>query len=115
MYVYKQRDLFDIVKTCDSSKGIFSTATFRDDPDILMLAVFSPNSKLSLVVKDYNSNQDFLVENIFGELPDVPFNHIGDFKLDEFGERLFVVNALGQYIKVYSVYDMRNHNKNATM
>lgn len=60
-----------------------------------MLAAFSPNSKLSLVVKDYNRNQDYLVENIFGELPDVPFNQVGDFKLDDFGERLLVVNLLG--------------------
>ena len=74
IYVYKQRDLYDIVKTCESDKGVFSTATFRDDDDMLMLAVFSPTSKLSLVVKDYNSNQDLFLENIFGELPDVPFN-----------------------------------------
>ena len=77
-----------------------------------MLAAFSPNSKLSLVVKDYNSNEDFPVENIFGDAPELAFNQIGDFKLDEFGEKLLVVNLLGQYIKVYSMYDLRK-KKNA--
>ena len=100
------------MKTCDNEKGIFSCATFRDDDDILMLAAFSPNSKLSLVVKDYNSNEDFPVENIFGDAPELAFNHIGDFKLDEFGEKLLVVNLLGQYIRVYSMYDLRK-KKNA--
>ena len=48
VYIYKQRDLHDIVKTAPNPKGLFSCETFRDDDDRLILATISDKSVTSV-------------------------------------------------------------------
>jgi hypothetical protein len=93
LYLYRKRELVDCLKTAPNDRGIFSFATFKGDEHRLMLATLAEKSRCSLQLKDYTFNKEFLLENIFGDNQDQLQCVIGDVLLDDFGERLFMVNG----------------------
>ncbi|CDW91584.1 UNKNOWN [Stylonychia lemnae] len=109
MYIYKGRDLFDCIKTADNDKGLFSFATFKADDLRLILATISEKSQCSLQIKDFAFQREFMIDNVFGEKEDAQQNLIGDILLDDFGERLFVVNYQGILLKLYSIFELRTN------
>ena len=69
-----------------------SYATFKADDLRLILATIGEKSQCSVQIKDFAFQREFVIENIFGEKEDNQQNLIGDILIDDFGERLFVVN-----------------------
>jgi hypothetical protein len=107
LYIYNKRDLFDCIKTANNEKGIFSFATFSNDDHRLIVATLSEKSLCGLQIRDFTFKKDFTIEKIFGEIEDKLECQIGDVHIDDFGERLFVVNGNGIFLKTYSVFDLR--------
>jgi hypothetical protein len=56
------------VKTADNSSGLISFTTFNEDEDRIMIATLSAKSITSIQIKDYSLNQDYTIDNIFGDL-----------------------------------------------
>ena len=93
IYIYKNRELFDCVKTAQNDKGIYSCATFKDDESRFMIATLSEKSVCSLQIRDFTFDKDYHIENVFGEDDKDTSNQVGDLVIDDFGERLFTINA----------------------
>eukprot|EP00347_Sterkiella_histriomuscorum_P017967 403347293 len=109
IYLYKKRELFDCIKTSDNEKGLYSYATFQADDLRLILATLSEKSRCSIQVKDFSFKSDYQIENIFGDNQEKQEHQIGDILIDDFGERLFVVNFQGIFLKTYSISDLRTN------
>ena len=68
LYIYQQKELFDIINTAENLKGLFSMTTF--DEDRFMVATISEKSVTSVQIREYPSYTTYEIENVFGELSD---------------------------------------------
>lgn len=106
VYLYEKKQLYDIIKTNDNPNGVFCTSTFRDDSR-LIVGTIHENSGTSIQIKDYTLHKDYIIEHIFGCSTQNLDHQIGDMKIDEAAEKVFIANGSGIFIKVYRLYDLK--------
>lgn len=108
IYIYKNwTELFDCVRTATNERGIFSCASFKGDDHRFMIATIGEKTRCGFQIKDYVFRKDMTVDKVFGDGQTSPQHIIGDLAIDDFGEKLLVVNAEGTLLKTYSLFEIR--------
>ena len=60
-----------------------------------------------MIIKDYVIQNDFTIDEVFGDDQKDLKDTIGDIRIDDNGDRILIVNTNGTHLRTYSMRDVR--------